>query len=693
MGKMKASFRFSPKILARLGEELNQSFDHSVLEIVKNAYDADATTCTIELIGTAEPNGSVIISDDGDGMDTNAIMNGWLVLGSSTKSNVENTKLGRTPAGSKGLGRLAAIRMGKLVRMLSIPKGNSRRLHELTVDWTKFETADVVEDVDLEIETRKNISGGHGTRLELLQLRNLIAKEEVKKMARSLLLLTDPFGDKVSGFQVKLIAPEFKEVESLLNKKYFEFCEYHLQANLDSKGHAVATIMDWKGGVLARAELAELRKKQSSPAPYDAPKSTFDLWTFNLSSDSEAFSTRKASPSEIRPWLKAFGGVHVYQDDIRVAPYGNSGNDWLEMNLARARSPEERPSTNNSIGRIQIQGPGNHVLRQKTDRTGFIEDKTFQELKEFALDALSWLARWRLDIAQKRRDRDRKEIPKAAAVQRGKVELAISKAPPQLRKVIQDAFSGYEKSRDKETENLRKEVQLYRTLSTAGITAATFSHESHGNPLKIIDLSVNALKSQVPKLIKEPGRSRLMRPVQDIEKASVNLSTLGSTTLSLIRATKRRIGKVLVHDTIGRVVALFEPFVDGRTAVLEKKLASGTPFLRTSEAALESVLVNFINNSLSAFERAGTQDRRIQISTVVQQDEVEIHVSDSGPGIKEFKTDEVWLPGVTANPEGTGLGLTIVRDTINDMGGSVTAYANGELGGAEFVVKLPTIRG
>lgn len=689
---MKASFRFSPKILARLGEELNQSFDHSVLELVKNAYDADAKTCTVELIETAQPGGSVIVSDDGDGMETDAIVNGWLVLGSSWKTTSELTKLGRTAAGSKGLGRLAAIRMGKKVRMLSIPKGNSRRLHDLSVDWEHFETAKVVEDINLDIETRKNATGGHGTRVELLQLRTAITNDEVRRMARSLLLLTDPFGDRVSGFQVRLIAPEFKEVENLLKKKYFDFSEYHLQAYIDKTGNAVATILDWKGGELARADLATLRRKTKNPTPYAAPTATFDLWTFNLASDTEVFSARKISPAEIRPWLRAFGGVHVYQGDIRVAPYGNAGNDWLEMNLARARSPEERPSTNNSIGRMQIHHDGAHVLRQKTDRTGFIEDKVFLELRTFALDALAWLARWRLDLAQKRRERDKKEVPKAAAAQRDKVEVAISKAPPLVRKAIQEAFSGYEKSRDKEADGLRKEVQLYRTLSTAGITAATFSHESQGNPLKVIDLSVNALKSQVPKVIKEPMLAKLMRPIRDIEKASANLSTLGSTTLSLVRATKRRIGKVLVHEVINRVVLLFEPFVEGRSATIERALGAGTPFLRTSEAALESVLVNFINNSLSAFERAGTENRHIRISTTVHPDEVEIHIADSGPGIKEFKLNDIWLPGVTANPEGTGLGLTIVQDTVSDMGGSVSAEANCELGGAEFIVKLPTIR-
>ena len=76
-------------------------------------------------------------------------------------------------------------------------------------------------------------------------------------------------------------------------------------------------------------------------------------------------------------------------------PYGDSGHDWLDMNLLRARNPEERPSTNNSIGRIMAPDP-DQILTEKTDRTGFLESTAFIELRRFAIDALEWMARKRL---------------------------------------------------------------------------------------------------------------------------------------------------------------------------------------------------------------------------------------------------------------------------------------------------------
>ena len=63
-----AHLRFSTEIVRRLGEELNPTLDKGVLELVKNAYDADATECRIELRGTDRPGGKVIVEDNGAGM-------------------------------------------------------------------------------------------------------------------------------------------------------------------------------------------------------------------------------------------------------------------------------------------------------------------------------------------------------------------------------------------------------------------------------------------------------------------------------------------------------------------------------------------------------------------------------------------------------------------------------------------------
>ena len=82
-------------------------------------------------------------------------------------------------------------------------------------------------------------------------------------------------------------------------------------------------------------------------------------------------------------------------------------------------------------------------------------------------------------------------------------------------------------------------------------------------------------------------------------------------------------------------------------------------------------------------------DRKIVVRTTVMDEQVLVGVLDSGPGIHLNLGDRIWLPGFTSDENGTGLGLTIVRDTVAELGGRVEAVPNGELGGAEFSIELP----
>lgn len=680
-------FRFSPQILARLGEELNQSIDQSILELVKNSYDADAKTCIIELRNTSSRDGEIVLRDDGKGMNAREIRDGWLVLGKSGKDLRKKTKLGRTPAGSKGLGRLAALRLGSKVHLSSKPVGLGR--FSLDIDWNDFDDASTVEEVPLTIKKYASRGSETGTLIQLKDLRSPFTSEDVKRLARSLLLLTDPFEDR-TGFHVQLKAPEFADTESLLKKKYFEDADFHLVAHVTAKGTASAQLLDWKGDVLAEASHADLR--QNNPARYKSPKATFDLWTFLLKSG-QFLGGRRLRLADVRKWLQSFGGVHVYQDSVRVSPYGNPGNDWLQMNLARVRSPEERPGTNTSIGRVSITSTPTRELKQKTDRSGFIEDEQFFELTQFLKDALEWMARWRLQQAEKRRRAEKEATPKAAAAQKANIEQVIENAPLKVRDSLKQAFSGYAKTRDKEAAALRKDIQLYRTLATAGITAATFAHESHGNPIKVMGLALSSLRHRISSYTEGEAQQKLMAPVHQITKAQAALSTLSSATLTLVKASKRRIGRVDVHKSIGDLVTLLTPFLNGREASVTVRLANEPAHIQGSEAALESIFANVLNNSLNAFRRAGTTKRLIDISSIVQNGACEVRIADSGPGIKDVNVSDVWLPGVTTDPEGTGLGLTIVSDTIRDLGGHAEVMPQGALGGAEIILRFPLLGG
>ncbi len=388
--------------------------------------------------------------------------------------------------------------------------------------------------------------------------------------------------------------------------------------------------------------------------------------------------------------MNEFGGVHLYENGLRVNPYGNQGNDWLDMNLSRARSPEERPSTNTSIGITRIKD-SKGLLQQKTDRSGFIENEVFHEIKTFCQDAMDWMARKRLEIAERKRAADRARTSSESNVSKEKVKEQISKLRTNERIEMEKVFVNYDKARESEVKSLRAEVQLYRTLSTAGITAATFSHESRGNPLKVIGQAIAAIERRGKKGLGDNYDSVLSKPVQMINKAVKSLAVLGTATLKLISSQKRRISRVEVHSVINSIIETFEPFLKGRDIELSIDLSNGNPYLRSTEAALESIITNLLNNSVVAIENANAKSRHINIKTEIQENIIIITVSDNGTGIKGISLKEIWLPGQTTSPNGTGLGLTIVRDSVLDLGGNVRANRQGLLGGADIIVELPII--
>ena len=684
----RAHLRFSTEIVRRLGEELNPTLDKGVLELVKNAYDADATECRVELRNADRPGGTVIVEDNGDGMTADQIADGWLVLGRSSKTTRQQTRLGRIPAGSKGLGRLAALRMGRTARLTTSSRDESNTRHDLLIDWDEFDQVSIVDEIALEIVTtsgkRKYLSG---TTVVIDELRTGFGRLPVKRLARELVLLADPFGDSPEGFRPELLAPEFEDLESLVRNRYFDDAEFHLHAELGANGHAVAAVTDWKGHLLYQAEHRDIAGRDRS-GHYQCPPATFDLWVFILSHDN--FSVRRSTVGEVSQWLAEFGGVHFFYNGLRVSPYGGPDNDWLGMNLRRVQSPEERPGTNTSIGRIDVLDQSS-ALVQKTDRSGFIEDAAFNDLRAFARDSMDWMANRRLEEAEQRRRRSRAHAPKRSSRAKKRMEDAIAATPQETREDIERAFASYESSREREVDLLKREVQLYRTLSTAGITAATFAHESSANPFKIISQSIAAIDRRAKEHFGELYETVFKRPINGIRRAVGSLTVLSTTTLKLLDHEKRRTARVDLHELLNDVLLTYRPFFRGRDVEVVKNLASGTPFLRGQRASVESIVTNLLNNSVAAFEDAGTQRRIIEISSHISEHHWSLSVSDSGPGITAIRKSDIWLPGRTTRKHGTGLGLTIVRDAVNDLGGKVEALEHGPLGGAVLTVHLPIL--
>ena len=344
---------------------------------------------------------------------------------------------------------------------------------------------------------------------------------------------------------------------------------------------------------------------------------------------------RQRTVGEVRKWLSEFGGVHFFHNGLRVHPYGGPDDDWLGMNLRRVQSPEERPGTNTSIGRVDVLDSGNQLI-QKTDRSGFIEDSSFHELRSFAQDCMDWMATRRLAEAERRRQQSRTRAPKRSSEAKRRMEMVIAATSGPERKNIKEAFESYESSRDRQVDILQREVQLYRTLSTAGITAATFAHESSASPYKIISQSIAAIERRAKENAADLYVNLLKRPIEGIRHALGSLNALSTATLNLLDHDKRRTSRVDLHELLEDVLRTFQAFLEGRDVKVVISLAPGNPFLRGRPASIESIVTNLLNNSVAAFEDVATQQRVIEISSRISDDQWSLSVSDNGPGLLEF---------------------------------------------------------
>jgi signal transduction histidine kinase len=332
------------------------------------------------------------------------------------------------------------------------------------------------------------------------------------------------------------------------------------------------------------------------------------------------------------------------------------------------------------------------VLIQKTDRTGFVESDTFLELRRFAIDTLEWLADKRVEERDEARQQQRTEASKQVARAKQSLSKTLESLSPKPRSTIKKAVDRLEKAVDRERKALQSEIQLYRTLSTVGTTFAVFSHEVEGPSRRIRKLAEGIERRARENLGEEKYTNILQVPVDSILRSADELSVFPRLGLSLLERDKRRIEPMPIHSAITGLVELFKPFLERFKVEIKCEFADAEPVITGSIAAVESIVANLLTNSFNAFtsDQSGLKSREIVVRTSISKGKtLVLSVLDNGPGIRRIGVNEIWLPGRTTLPDGTGLGLTIVRDTVADLGGLHRAIAKSELGGAEIILEIP----
>jgi two-component system NtrC family sensor kinase len=217
-------------------------------------------------------------------------------------------------------------------------------------------------------------------------------------------------------------------------------------------------------------------------------------------------------------------------------------------------------------------------------------------------------------------------------------------------------------------------------MSAAGNLLAGIVHELN-NPLTTI-LGFSEL------LLKE-GKAADPARLEKIHSEAERSVRIIQNLLRLARADNGNPEVIDINESIRRTVELAQYQIRLNRIELDMELSPKSPKVLAHAGELTQVILNLVTNaiqSISSIRSSGT----IQISSAVIRDRVVISVTDDGSGISEANMRRIFEPFFTTKETGTGLGLSLSRNIVRDIGGDLSV-SNSKSCGTTFTLELPVV--
>lgn len=132
-------FSVDGNLVKRLGEQLVAKKTTALAELIKNAYDAEATTVDVTFENTESTGGTITIADNGNGMTREALIKGFMTISTSDKEdNPVSPFYLRPRAGRKGIGRFSAQKIGNNLRIITRTSTDSPYL-VVDINWEDYQ--------------------------------------------------------------------------------------------------------------------------------------------------------------------------------------------------------------------------------------------------------------------------------------------------------------------------------------------------------------------------------------------------------------------------------------------------------------------------------------------------------------------------------------------------------------------------
>ncbi|MDN7899120.1 ATP-binding protein [Burkholderia cepacia] len=687
---MKRSFRARAHILKLLGDELIGDDRLAVFELVKNSYDADATDVRV-ILNLNDPEPYISIEDNGTGMSEETIVEKWLEIGTSSKrseNKVLTNEHNRYPLGEKGVGRLAAHKLGKEQRLLTRAKNENEVF--VRVRWDENLSGDKnIDETSVDIRAfhspRKFSGDSTGTCLKITKLeRSSWTRRDVRSLKKLISTLVSPF-ISVDGFSVALEVPgheawlsDIFDVADILDNAIWKFdfsiegakISWRYEFNPPSLSGVKKNVIEKVNENLRLIELNAEERKRLGRQSEDISLIDSDLDGIGNISGSFFIYYRRSdlmkkvgNTQQLKEYLDEQTGVRVYRDGIRVYNYGEVGDDWLGLNVRRINKPSERMATNSVIAALNLSLADSNGLREKTNREGFDENPVFLRFRHIVQSVVELI-----DIT---RQDDRRILDAAlkGRVETGQHVESFEDAVSVIKTAIKK--KGLDDELKPHIETIEREYKQVRNVMVnsglAGLNLATIFHE--------VEREIGAINKGI-----ENNES-----LESLKKRTGHLVSLLDGFAPLLKRNSKK--RTSASAMVMRVIELSKSRLDHHGVLFSSPLLSGESEDFVTECPPNLVigaLRNLVDNSMY-WARARAEKEGGEVSPFIYitsfSDSVDTHsiaVVDNGSGF-ELPIEIATQPFETTKPGGMGLGLYFANLVMESIGGAIVVMTAEEL--------------
>lgn len=392
-------FKVSAELKNILGRDLITSPDIAILELVKNSYDAHASKVEITF-----DEDYLAIADNGKGMSKYDLINKWLFVAYSAKSDGTEDKSYRSKfkrhyAGAKGIGRMSCDRLAKNL-ILTTRSAEENKTEVLFVDWNTFELNKRTEfdTINIPHETLDFIptfpqSSPTGTILEFTNLHLSWTREDIKRLRNSLEKMINPFSGTDDDFQIEIIAPKMKEKDLATDsphEKVNGVIENSIADVLKLKTTQIESRIE--NGMIYTS-LTDRGVKMYEIEEHNGAYSKLASASISIFFLNRAAKYNFTAKMGLEP--VNYGNVFLFRNGFRILPFGEYNDDSWGLNQRQQQGYNRRLGTRDLFGRVDVETDDVDLIKEVSSRDGgLIKTEASQQLMTYFSETHKRLERY-----------------------------------------------------------------------------------------------------------------------------------------------------------------------------------------------------------------------------------------------------------------------------------------------------------